>query len=1587
MIMLRKITVFALLVLCASVAHSQVATISAKNTTPCTDAPFSITPQHNVNGDIIPAGTTYSWPAPSLPAGLTVTGIGTATGATSIFGTLHNATNGQLVATYTVTPNTTPGGGDGAPFIVTVTVNPFAQPGDITVSTVPPVCAGLTTSITTTLSGTSTIVNPAFVWYNDVNFISQAGTGTTFTTGVLNNNTTYYVRVSGTNACPNIPGNGQPVTVTVSGIAPNVGAVGNQVVCETIAATQAVNFTSTSQGTIFNWTNDNIGIGLAASGQGNIASFTPINGTNALITATITVTPFTNTNSCQGTPRTFTIKVGAVPAVSNTSFSICSGNTANFVPSGVPAGTTYTWSANTVPSTLNLIVSNAGNMNSSQPSFNPTFANNTLSPVDITFTVTPQSPAPANCAGATFQLTVTVNPTPIVGNQVTTTCSGVGFVISPTSVPTGTTYTWGTGTLLAGTITPLGGQGSAQVSINATLTNSLATTGIIRYAVTPRSAANCAGAAFSATIQVYPRPTLTSGTTFNLCNNVLFNYNATSATSPIDNYSWSRAAVTGITNPATSYSGTTAQITETLNNSGTVSQQVSYQYTLTANGCSNTQTIFVTVKPTLNLSSDLTRNTCSNAVFAYIGTSATSLTTLSWTRTTVADIANAPATGASSINETLINTSFAPVNVTYQYRNTSGTCSDVTNVVVTVNPLPSVNTVPTQVICSGTSTSVALTGSNVANTSYDWTNSNANIGLTNSGAGDIAYPSYNATFSPILATITVVPTANACSGASMSFQTRVNPAPTLNSVLTIPAVCSGAVVAYSPVGNVANTTFTWTRPAVIGIDNLAGSGSGNVNDTLINSSNVPLQVPYNYTETANGCSNTELVNVTINPVPTMFNPGNQLACNNTTKVVNFSGSIVSGTAYFWTNDNPSIGVPAIGTGDIFFVANTSSPDSVYANIRVSPQAYGCVGPEVAFRIIVNPPLSLSSSLTPNAVCSNALFGYTPASTAANPIYIWNRAGINGISNAPASGSGSIQEILVNTTSSPIYVTYDYTISSNGCVKNESVVVQVIPALVLNNTNIANEVCSGSAFTFTPSGNITGVSYLWSRAAVTGVSNAAGSGSGDVNETLINDTNAPVEAAYRFSLGLGASCAADQVIHVTVKPIPKLTGNKTIDACSNTPVAYTPVGNIPGTNFNWSRAAITGIANTSSVGLVGISESLINTTTTTVNASYVYNLTNYNGCANVETVTVRLKPAPVAGVAADQSICADDITKAITFTSNLVGTTFNWTNTEPSIGLAASGSSATIPAFKSVNTSSGQLVAIIQVNPVADGCTGNTVAVARITVNRAITTSFIEVLPVIACEGQPVGPFVASIPLGGDGSTYQFQWQVSTDSVNFVNIPGATSRQLVAPAITKDSWYRMNTVSLGCSARTTWSRVALKVKPTLLIENRDNNTVSIGNSTQLVVSGALNYLWTPADSTINDFRSASPYVRPLKNTTYTVVGTTLDGCSNTDSIAIVVNDQGYQLFPNNILTPNGDGYNDIWKVKNIEFYKTNKVEIYNSNSIKVWTAENYTGDWNGVGTSGGKLPSGTYYYIIKITPAAGGTITTDVQVKGYLTILN
>jgi gliding motility-associated-like protein len=89
------------------------------------------------------------------------------------------------------------------------------------------------------------------------------------------------------------------------------------------------------------------------------------------------------------------------------------------------------------------------------------------------------------------------------------------------------------------------------------------------------------------------------------------------------------------------------------------------------------------------------------------------------------------------------------------------------------------------------------------------------------------------------------------------------------------------------------------------------------------------------------------------------------------------------------------------------------------------------------------------------------------------------------------------------------------------------------------------------------------------------------------------------------------------------------------------------------------------------------------------------------------------------------------------------------------------------------------------------------------------------------------------------------------------------------------------------------------------------------------------------------------------------------------------DDDLEIF--NLVTPNGDGDNDVFVIRNIERYPENELEIYNRWGVKVFDVEGY-GQGNKFfrGISEGRvtvsqvseLPVGTYWYVLKYKNATG-----------------
>jgi gliding motility-associated-like protein len=121
------------------------------------------------------------------------------------------------------------------------------------------------------------------LWYTAASGGTGSSTAPTPNTSTVGS-TIYYVSQT-TSGCES-PRASITVTVSSSIIA---NAISNQTVCAN-TPTSAISFTGTGNA-VYNWTNNNTSIGLAASGTGNIPSFSALNSTTSPVTATITASP------------------------------------------------------------------------------------------------------------------------------------------------------------------------------------------------------------------------------------------------------------------------------------------------------------------------------------------------------------------------------------------------------------------------------------------------------------------------------------------------------------------------------------------------------------------------------------------------------------------------------------------------------------------------------------------------------------------------------------------------------------------------------------------------------------------------------------------------------------------------------------------------------------------------------------------------------------------------------------------------------------------------------------------------------------------------------------------------------------------------------------------------------------------------------------------------------------------------------------------------------------------------------------------------------------------------------------------------
>ena len=131
-----------------------------------------------------------------------------------------------------------------------------------------------------------------------------------------------------------------------------------------------------------------------------------------------------------------------------------------------------------------------------------------------------------------------------------------------------------------------------------------------------------------------------------------------------------------------------------------------------------------------------------------------------------------------------------------------------------------------------------------------------------------------------------------------------------------------------------------------------------------------------------------------------------------------------------------------------------------------------------------------------------------------------------------------------------------------------------------------------------------------------------------------------------------------------------------------------------------------------------------------------------------------------------------------------------------------------------------------------------------------------------------------------------------------------------------------------------------------------------------------YQWSPPLG-ISNPTALQPMVNAPQNAVYTLTVTSPNGCTSTETIKVTVVDL---LFIPDVFSPNGDGMNDQWEIRNIERFPKAEVFVYNRWGELIFHQEKgYQQPWDGSYQGAGVAP-GEYTYMV--VPHAEGGLDTQ-----------
>ncbi len=511
------------------------------------------------------------------------------------------------------------------------------------------------------------------------------------------------------------------------------------------------------------------------------------------------------------------------------------------------------------------------------------------------------------------------------------------------------------------------------------------------------------------------------------------------------------------------------------------------------------------------------------------------------------------------------------------------------------------------------------------------------------------------------------------------------------------------------------------------------------------------------------------------------------------------------------------------------------------------------------------------------------------------------------------GQATTQNTSHAYTAAGLYTVKLIVTDINGCIDSTSKDVNALPG-VNAEAGADTSICTNGSASVTLNGTAVGGPYLWSPAIY-------------LNNPNIQNPVATISTTTTFYLNVtgSASCTSIDSVTIYINPLPLVNTRTDTAICRLSPLVLNTVSNA--VSYQWSPPAYVSNPNIASPNYID-------------NFSHRVYVTGTSalGCKATDSLDVTVNPLPVVQTIADTTLCqSENVTLTTTGAQ-----TYSW---NPAIGL--SNPAIASPVFIG---NSGQTYTVTGTD--ANGCKNNDL----VTINVIMPGSFKAPPAFTICQKQ-------SVQLdGNNGNQVSYLWSPATYLSNATII-----NPLANPPQT--TLYTLLVTDNRCGYDSIFTTL-LTVLPAPFISVRKSNDIDCAlKSATLFASGGNQYLWSPSAG-LNNPNISSPVATPSNTQTYTVLVKDATGCTNTDSVTIFIKKAAsLARYMPNAFTPDGNGINDCYGLKNWMYIQKLQFYIFNRYGEQVFATSNPKVCWNGT-YKGKPALAGAYVYVIKAQTDCG-----------------